>query len=281
MKNTIVFLVLLLTALSCGEIIGDSSCEDHYFDEANDIFYDKVKDSTVREYSSDNIVYPPHKQQIFSISCADSTGRPVYFNFDPNAAFQSAEQWAYSDSKNINSIELVRMTVQEGLGINSEDEDYTQSVITYNFINFAKFIINISGTTGLVENCKNIWLHPPRVGSMKILEITPFPYVVHPIRVGNSYSTNLKIGGYWSTEIVAWSGSIDNQCVYEISSKGEFVVGDKVYAGYYIEAKASSSVSIVQSTFFYSPTEGFIYHKHNINDRFFIELKLVDKENII
>lgn len=52
--------------------------------------------------------------------------------------------------------------------------------------------------TGIVENQDNLWMHPPRNGRFKALEIYPFPYIKHNME---SWTDLLEIGGHWIDSI--------------------------------------------------------------------------------
>ena len=65
----------------------------------------------------------------------------------------------------------------------------------------------------------NIWLHPPREGLFKILEINPFPYIKYPLEIGNSWEWDfLEPGSNWGDERwLTWNGTLDILCEYEIT----------------------------------------------------------------
>jgi hypothetical protein len=52
--------------------------------------------------------------------------------------------------------------------------------------------------TVVVDNERNIWLHPPRIGSLKILNLSAFLFVKFSIIVGDSWSYDMTIGKNWS-----------------------------------------------------------------------------------
>jgi hypothetical protein len=42
--------------------------------------------------------------------------------------------------------------------------------------------------TGIIENEKNIWIHPPRTASFMVLQTIPFPHILFPIEIGYKHS---------------------------------------------------------------------------------------------
>lgn len=61
-------------------------------------------------------------------------------------------------------------------------------------------------TTGVIENDKECWIHPPRHNQFMILELASFPRVKFPLETGMKFSNILFIGEGW--------GDISNSRVY-------------------------------------------------------------------
>ena len=57
--------------------------------------------------------------------------------------------------------------------------DYNQTVLSYKIGNDLR-----SFMSGVVENEKNVWIHPPRDEYFKILEINPFPFIKDLTKIG-------------------------------------------------------------------------------------------------
>lgn len=73
----------------------------------------------------------------------------------------------------------------------------------------------LTDTTGLIENEKKIWLHPPRNNQYTLTEIAPFPDFRKNKRVGDTYSSVTFLGsglGPWSGKKVICNYSISNLC---------------------------------------------------------------------
>ena len=70
-----------------------------------------------------------------------------------------------------------------------------------------------SDTTGIIENDKKIWLHPPRHNQYLLMEIAPFPDFRKKSKVGDQYSSITFIGsgfGPWEGKKVKSTYSITN-----------------------------------------------------------------------
>lgn len=74
--------------------------------------------------------------------------------------------------------------------------------------------------TGLVENEKNVWVHPPRTNFFSMLEFNPFPFIMSPYEIGNKWTWSLNIGSQWADKKwKTWDGQITNLYTYEIIDK--------------------------------------------------------------
>lgn len=51
-----------------------------------------------------------------------------------------------------------------------------------------KWPYQITETTGIIEDQKTIWMHPPRSDKFSILEYFPFPEIEFPIKCGKKYN---------------------------------------------------------------------------------------------
>jgi len=56
------------------------------------------------------------------------------------------------------------------------DSEYSQTVVQYLYYD-ANNKLMLSEKTGLIENDRNIWLHPPRSADAAILQLSAFPYI--------------------------------------------------------------------------------------------------------
>jgi hypothetical protein len=95
-------------------------------------------------------------------------------------------------------IDKIKLIVTDNLKIFLvHDSSYSQTVISYQYLNhFGELIA--SEQTGVIDNAKDIWLHPPRENNFKILEINPFPIVLLE-------DTTI----YWSWSVEVWQSWSD------------------------------------------------------------------------
>jgi hypothetical protein len=135
-------------------------------------------------------------------------------------AFPEKKEWQIMSKDSISkySIDKIKMTILPDISEFVKIlPDYNQTVIQYEYLDNERTKFKRTERTGLVENKRNIWLHPPRTYSFKILELAPFPYVKSPYKKGHTWKWALTIGDvYADTNYATWKGQIQNKCKYKI-----------------------------------------------------------------
>ena len=76
-------------------------------------------------------------------------------------------------------------------------------------------------TTGLIQNASRLWLHPPRAGIFRMLELNPFPEVRFQEKL---WSTSLEVGDSWADERWAvWQGKLNVQSTYNYTKSNGII----------------------------------------------------------
>lgn len=75
---------------------------------------------------------------------------------------------------------------------NTWEFDSKQHELVYAYRNVSDSLVEkwpyqITETTGIIEDQKTIWMHPPRSDKFSILEYFPFPEIEFPIKCGKKY----------------------------------------------------------------------------------------------
>jgi hypothetical protein len=135
-----------------------------------------------------------------------------------------------------------------------------QTPIEYSYMNRHGVPLKMRAFTGVVENQKNVWIHPPRELLFRILELNPFPYVKFPYKVGKTWKWKLEIGDYWADERwKTWKGTITNKYVYTIADTAcqlSTALGDLTCCK--INSKATSKLGKTFLTAYFHPVYGFV-----------------------
>ncbi len=130
-------------------------------------------------------------------------------------------------------------------------------------------------TTGIIENEKEVWMHPVRGNQYFITEVAPFPQVKLPLSVGASWTNSLSIHDGWGS----WSNSTGN-IYYKVVTEEDVITqaSDSEIRCYKIEAKARFPFGTSYATFWFSRAEGFIKINYKLYTGEKLTFELINKE---
>ena len=147
-------------------------------------------------------------------------------------------------------------------------------------IDYRGKFISAGELTGVIDNKKNIWLHPPRMRCFKINELNPFPFVQLPLVEGSKWSDALTAGGNWGDKRWAtWSGNVNIKSNYEVREKTKRTTKMGVLDCYRVECVGTCSLGTTHLTFYFNAEFGFIYMAFTNIDNSKTILELIEKTN--
>lgn len=132
-------------------------------------------------------------------------------------------------------------------------------------------------STGVVENDKNVWIHPIRKGFFNSLETAPFPFVKRPLKIGLEWTDQMKIGQGWGNEMWGqWDGLLLQTYHYKIvrTEKLQTAIGE--IDCFVIESSAKSSVGETSLKSFFSEKYGFVRLAYNLLNDVKVNMWLID-----
>ena len=156
-------------------------------------------------YNHNNTIFKEHTSFIYSFKHLTKDNQRLSFKY-----IDSLSDWKFQpySSKKDGLFEKVSITVLEGVEtMQRYMPDYNQTVISYSYQTYNDFA-PFGSTSGVIENEKNVWMHPPRDKYFKILELNPFPYIKAPYKVGNSWNWSLSISDFIMVVVTATLASI-------------------------------------------------------------------------
>ena len=117
----------------------------------------------------------------------------------------------------------------------------------------------VTETTGVIENDKRVWIHPPRSNNFtSFTEYSGFPEVRFPVEVGKTWKSALTLGTY-ATEKSGNKLNVD----YEIISDSEHILTNNgVFDCIKIKAVGSSGLGEYSHTYYFDSTYGFVYSEY-------------------
>jgi hypothetical protein len=146
------------------------------------------------------------------------------------------------------------------------DDDYNQTIVRCDYNSPEKEVL-FTEYTGVIDNERNIWIHPPRAFLFKSLVISPWSFIKSPYRIGRAWSWDPKWPDRWSTK--KWgvfNGNLENSCEYAISKVETINVELYAFECYVIESSCINSLGVFKSTFWFNPNIGFLkLHYENID----------------
>ena len=160
----------------------------------------------------------------------------------------------------------------------ANNPDYNQTVISYEYVQ-VNGKRNFSSLTGVIDNEKNVWIHPPRSKLFRILEINPLPFIQTPYKIGNMWNWSLEIGSAWGDERwKTWEGSIKNKYEYEITDKKKINIEIGEIECYVVQSTARSSIGQTHLTAYFNKEIGFVKLDYTNIDSTRIALELIHFE---
>ncbi|MFN5168592.1 MAG: hypothetical protein ACK5DD_03140 [Cyclobacteriaceae bacterium] len=239
-------------------------------------------------YTSDNQIYRSEREFLYDVSIISSFGDSLYmkdstgFN-DVHQDFNLTEQqWSLVPSKEA-SPGVVRFL---GLKVMPGNQpfarmlpDYSQTVIElrYYSLDTTRLFFEL---TGLVENSKNVWIHPHRSKYFRILELNPFPYIALPVQVGTEWTWCLEIGDLWGDyRWKLWQGTIVNHYTYKIENRMVLETRLGLLDCHEVVGKAQSDIGVTHLTAHFNSVFGFVRLVYTNIDKSQVVMNLVGVRN--
>jgi len=177
------------------------------------IFVEKFAPEVTDEnrYNLDNVIFKVGRTFVYDYKYKDKAGQEFYFE-------GGRDGWNFAPvgTDRYYVVKQVHIRVLDGLQPMIEQiPDYNQTLLNFTCPPNTDYTIS-----GVVENYKNVWMHPPREALFRILELNPFPFIQAPYEVGHSWDWELDVDNEWSDpRWLTWEGTIKNIYSYEITEK--------------------------------------------------------------
>ena len=263
------FLVIILICVIIGCDSEDRTVEKRNYEIILDdgIYVEKFDSTNISEnrYTANNQTYTEGNKLIYDYYSEDHNSKKYKFQELEGASEldhrERVKAWLFVDIDSLTekTIHRIELTVKYGLKpMINNIPDYNQTVISYKYPQVngeSKF----SSSTGLIENDKNVWAHPPRDKFIRILEINPFPFIQAPYEIGNKWNWSLRIGSFWGDERwKMWEESIENKYEYEIIGRQKINLDMGEIECHVIQSTATSSIGQTHLLAYYNEDIGFI-----------------------
>ena len=225
-------------------------------------------------YTEDNKIYQAERKFTFGFHYYDPQGKERYMRYEriPKQGYELTEtgdtntytyydaDFSFSDVFDAKDSCINRYEVEVLCTAKHSRKDYDQTVEAFHFLfddQWSRWPLSYSG---IVENERNLWMHPNRDCLLGILELNPFPYIQYPIKKGKTWKWKLTIGSHWGDERwKTWTGSIVNKYKYKITETDcEVITPMGTLSCVKVEAIAKSRIGKTYLTAYYNDTYGFV-----------------------
>lgn len=135
---------------------------------------------------------------------------------------------------------------------------------------------------GAIETDTMLWLHPPRDGRYRVLELSPFPYIKLPPRPSQRWRWPLVVGDSWAdARWAVWRGQILLHHSYQ-------TVGPRLLATplgpltcWLVRGQTNCPVGTSSLDSYYHPQLGFVRLAYRTIDGRRLTLSLVDTAQVV
>ncbi len=213
-------------------------------------------------FTIDNRFYKGNNKYKIAYIFLDKHGNQFYFK-------KNGRDWLFvsKDSIDEQTIYSISLTILDNFGpFEKEQSWYNQSVIKYEYINVNGKTL-YTEHTGLVENDKNIWFHPPRYGLFRILQLNPFPYIHFPAKKGTDWDWSLEVGSAWGdNRWIMWDSLIILNSHYLVNETEILTNANESIKCIVINGACNSELGTTYLKSFFSEDYGFVkFEYYNID----------------
>lgn len=242
-------------------------------------------------YTEDNKIYQVNREFTFEFHYFDPQGNERYMRYKrvPHQGYELTEagdtsyytfyrsDFSFSDVFDSSDSCINRYLLKVACNNGSFRKDYNQTVEEFYFLLYGQTSRLPLEMSGIVENERNLWMHPNRSCLFRILELNPFPYIQYPVKKGKTWKWRLTIGSHWGdVRWETWTGTIVNRYKYRITDTDcEVVTPMGTLSCVKVKAVAKSRIGTTCLTTYYNDTYGFVKMDNTNIDGSRLEINLV------
>lgn len=219
-------------------------------------------DKLATSRNDDNIIFRTGSIHKYSIQYFDSLKNEKIILLD-DVNFGESENYPIANQGDTiaiaNGISYLEIRVEDSRADNATNE--YQTTIEYAYYNFESEPLPFTSRTGVVDNTSNIWLHPPRIGPLKILNLSAYPFVKFPVIVGDTWAYDMTIGRNWSHKDFGglWKTDTDKFIHhYNVIGECSLVINRQSLSCFQISSITKSKIGQSSCTFYFSEEYGFL-----------------------
>lgn len=223
----------------------------------------------VNRFNKDNKLYKPNLKFKYTYS--------IHQNGEEKFVNSFCDDWELVSKTDTSALEnYFEAEILEGNPMEKYMPNYNQTTVFYVYPD------GYNTMTGIIENSKNVWLHPPRAGIFSLLQISAFPFVKYPIKLKDTYTWDLTSGDHYAdSRFVNWQGNINTVATYLVDSKEKLNTALGTLECYKIEAETVNSIGTGKTTLYFNEEYGFVKTKFNSISGVEIHIDLAEVTKVI
>jgi hypothetical protein len=224
-------------------------------------------------FNRDNKIYKPQLEFVFDYLILDGN--------DTLKCQSSIEKTGIPDWRLVKNGDTSPATIQKiSMYVLNETFAY-QTKIGFIYYGLNNKKLPYFEQTGLVENDKNVWLHPARYDYFAMTEFCSFPYITFPLEIGKKWQSNLNIGYFDSYQRfnLQWTGILETEEELEITGKADLKTPFGTLNCWVVSAQSKSKLTESSSTFYFHETYGFVKIDHLLFDKRRLVFNLLEVRN--
>lgn len=262
--------ILLLSAMiSCTniQVKEDKNITKQQFKELTPgLFVEKFDslNTDQNRYNADNKIYKPNTVLKYTYTI-EKDGKELFVN-----SFR--KDWALVNKEDTSALEsYFEVEVLSGNPMEKYMPDYNQTSIRYNYPD------GYNTMTGVVENTKNLWIHPPRAGIFSLMQLSGFPFVTYPLEINNQFGWELTSGSHYSDKrFLFWEGNIKTVSNYKVIKQKKLKTVFGNLECYVIDTESTNALGVGYTKLYYNNKYGFVQTEFQSIDGTKITIRLID-----
>ena len=272
MSTRILLLSFTLLCLQC--------TNEQAYDYQNGLYIEHFEPGDLKPncYSDDNVIYTFGKKFLFEYDFFDKNGteKKIFGYgkelFDLDADCPKCIEYVSIEPLDENKSNIMMFKNSEG---------YSQTVFEQDYIFYNKKSHLSPEKTGIIENNKNVWLHPWRKsGTFSFLQLNPYPFIMTPFEIGNKWNWDLRIGGSQYLSLIDRTEAIISKQSYEIVDQKKVETKVGLLNCWIIDGVARNGVKDTKLRSFFNEEYGFVRFEYDNIDGSRMDIYLSEVRNL-
>ncbi len=278
MKNYSIYFLIIIISYCChkDKNVTTGNCPEYLRVNVfkDDHVYSEVEDSTENYYVKDDklLLFGKNITYEYYYKCGDSFH---LFNVNQNSRKVLDDSfWDFTNYLNRDNNVITKFIFHPDKF--TVDKNRSMTKYTFIYLNSNNDTI-FQEQTGAIENYKNFWMHPPRIGVFNLIFTSPWPLVSYPLNIGQEWEWEWSFNARWGdSRYIIWDGIKKFNYTYKTVSSDILSFDFGKIQCWKILAEGTSEIGNNSAEFYFNCELGFLMiHYFNLDNSEFV-IKAVD-----